>query len=93
MKKHVKVHSNRKESVVQVIQKDSQSIILEKSYSIVEELTYNVEQSIDDEIATTSGVKNSMQINKQPTRGGNRRTEGDVKNSRPWKLRSSTTSN
>ncbi|RGB35223.1 hypothetical protein C1646_759608 [Rhizophagus diaphanus] len=83
MKKHIKVHSNRKESVMQVIQKDSQPIISIKSYSKVEELTYNVEQSIDDKITTTSGVKNSMQINKHLTRGGNRHTEGDVKNTRP----------
>ena len=65
MKKHVKaMHSNRKESVARVIQKDSQSIILKKSHGIVEELTYNADQSIDDETATTSGVKNSMQTNK-----------------------------
>jgi hypothetical protein len=79
MKKHVKaMHSNRKESVVRVIQKDSQSIILEKNHGAVDELTYNADQSIDDETATT-----------RPTRGGNKRTEGNVKNSRPWKLRSS----
>jgi hypothetical protein len=93
MKKHVKaIHSNRKESVAQVIQEDSQSMISDKSHGIVEELIYNADQSIDDETATTSGVKNSMRINRQSTRGGNRRTEGGVKNLRPWKLRSSTAS-
>ena len=48
MKKHIKaIHSNRKKSVTRVIQKDSQSIILKKSYGIVKKLTYNADQSID----------------------------------------------
>ena len=44
-------------SVMWVIQKDSQSIILEKSHDIAEELTYNADQSINGETATTGGVK------------------------------------
>ena len=61
MKKHAKaMHSNRKESVARVIQKDSQSIISKKSHGVVEELTYNTDQSIDDETATTSGVCKSI---------------------------------
>ena len=80
------MHSNRKESMGQVIQKNVQSIILAKSHSIE---TENVNQFVDDEAATTSGVKDGVQINKQPTKGSNRCIENGVKNSRPWKLRSS----
>lgn len=61
MKKHIKtIYLNRKENVVQVIQKNNQSIISEKSHGIVKELTYNIDQSINNEITTTSEVKNSM---------------------------------
>jgi hypothetical protein len=90
MKKHAKVmHSNRKESGVQGIQKDSQSAILEKGHGVAEELTYNADQSKND--GTVSGVKNSMQINRKQ-RGSNGHVKGDVKNLRPWKLRSSNVS-
>ena len=81
MKKHVKaMHSNKKMTVARVIQKDSQSIIsAERSHGIVGELTYNVDQSIDNETASTSGNKLV--------------DDGGIKNSRPWKLRSSKSSN
>jgi len=45
----------------------------------VGELTYNVDQSIDNETASTSGNKLV--------------DDGGIKNSRPWKLRSSKSSN
>ncbi|CAB4464558.1 unnamed protein product [Rhizophagus irregularis] len=89
MKKHAKVmHSNRKESGVQGIQKDSQSAILEKGHDIAEELTYNADQSKND---GTAIVKNSRQINRKQS-GNNGHVNGDVKNLRPWKLRSSNVS-
>ncbi|CAB5349329.1 unnamed protein product [Rhizophagus irregularis] len=89
MKKHAKVmHSNRKESGVQGIQKDSQSSILEKGHDIAEELTYNADQSKND---GTAIVKNSRQINRKQS-GNNGHVNGDVKNLRPWKLRSSNVS-
>ena len=92
MKKHVKVmHSNRKESGVQGIQKDSQSAILEKGHGVAEELTYNADQSKNDGTVTASGVKNSTQINRKQ-RGSNGHVKGDVKNLHPWKLRSSNVS-
>ncbi|RGB42249.1 hypothetical protein C1646_751147 [Rhizophagus diaphanus] len=80
MKKYAKViHSNRKESGMQGIQKDSQSAILKKGHDIAEELTYNTDQSKNDE---TARVKISRQINRKQS-DNNRHVNGDAKKLHP----------